>query len=110
MTEASKSGHPKSFSSMAELISTIFFHPSGIRFNPDEPISSKNDKFVFSKGHAALIIYAAWAETGHVKKEDLMNLRKIDCNLEGHPFPRLDFIDVAIRSLGQGINCAYGIA
>lgn len=39
------------------------------------------------KGHAAPILYAAWAEAGFVKESDLLNLRKIDCDLEGHPTP-----------------------
>lgn len=110
MTDASNSGHPTSCSSMAELISTIFFHPDGMNFNPHDPRSFSNDKFVLSKGHAAPILYSAWSEAGHVKKEDLLRLRKIDCDLEGHPTPRLDFIDVATGSLGQGLNAACGMA
>lgn len=39
------------------------------------------------QGHAAPILYAAWAEAGFVKESDLLNLRKIDCDLEGHPTP-----------------------
>lgn len=39
------------------------------------------------QGHAAPVLYAAWAEAGFVKESDLLNLRKIDCELEGHPTP-----------------------
>ena len=39
-----------------------------------------------------------------------MNLRKIDSDLEGHPTPRLSFIDVATGSLGQGLSVACGMA
>lgn len=39
------------------------------------------------QGHAAPILYAAWAEAGFVKEADLLNLRKLDCLLEGHPTP-----------------------
>lgn len=45
-----------------------------------------------------------------MKKEDLLKLRKIDCDLEGHPTPRLNFVDVATGSLGQGICAAAGMA
>lgn len=110
MTNASGSGHPTSCSSMAELISAIFFHPEGMKFNPNAPRGFENDKFVLSKGHAAPILYSAWAHAGHVKKEDLNNLRKLDSDLEGHPTPRLDFIDVATGSLGQGLNASVGMA
>ncbi|CAI2361169.1 unnamed protein product [Moneuplotes crassus] len=110
MTNASGSGHPTSCSSMAELLSTVFFHPSGMKFNPHTPRGFENDKFVLSKGHAAPILYSAWSHAGHVPKEELMNLRKIDNDLEGHPTPRLDFIDVATGSLGQGLNAGVGMA
>ncbi|XP_023239103.1 transketolase-like protein 2 [Centruroides sculpturatus] len=62
------------------------------------------------QGHAAPILYAAWAETGLFPIEDLLNLRKIDSDLEGHPTPRLPFVDVATGSLGQGLSCAAGMA
>ena len=39
-----------------------------------------------------------------------MNLRKLDSDLEGHPTPRLDFVDVATGSLGQGLSVACGMA
>lgn len=39
------------------------------------------------KGHAAPILYAAWAEVGLFPEEDMLKLRKIDCDLEGHPTP-----------------------
>lgn len=62
------------------------------------------------QGHAAPILYAAWALAGLFPEEDLKNLRKIDSDLEGHPTPRLNFIDVATGSLGQGLSCAAGMA
>lgn len=110
MTNASASGHPTSCSSMAELLSAVFFHPSGMKFNPNAPRGFENDKFVLSKGHAAPILYSAWSHAGHIAKEDLLNLRKIDNDLEGHPTPRLDFVDVATGSLGQGLNASVGMA
>ena len=67
-------------------------------------------RFILSKGHAAPILYAAWAEAGLFPRENLMNLRKIDSDLEGHPTPRLSFIDVATGSLGQGLSVACGMA
>ena len=45
-----------------------------------------------------------------MKKEDLLNLRKITSDLEGHPTPRLSFVDVATGSLGQGLSAAAGMA
>ena len=107
-TNASKSGHPTSCASMAELISVLFFHT--MKYSVKEPKSGSNDRFILSKGHAAPILYAAWARTGLFPIEDVMNLRKLDSDLEGHPTPRLNFIDVATGSLGQGLSIAAGMA
>ena len=43
-------------------------------------------------------------------REELLKLRRLDSDLEGHPTPRLPFVDVATGSLGQGICAAVGIA
>lgn len=53
-----------------------------------------------SKGHAAPILYAAWAMAGAIDKNELLNLRKLNSLLEGHPVPKLHFVDVASGSLG----------
>ena len=39
------------------------------------------------QGHAAPVLYAVWAETGYLKESELVNLRKVDSILEGHPVP-----------------------
>jgi transketolase len=65
---------------------------------------------VLSKGHAAPILYAVWAEAGLFPRSELLKLRQIGSDLEGHPTPRLSFVDVATGSLGQGICAAIGSA
>ncbi|XP_012523861.1 transketolase-like protein 2 isoform X2 [Monomorium pharaonis] len=107
-TEASKSGHPTSCASMAEIMSVLFFHT--MRFKVSAPRDPNSDRFVLSKGHAAPILYAAWAEAGLFPTSELLNLRKIDSDLEGHPTPRLNFVDVGTGSLGQGLSVAAGMA
>ncbi|XP_076344181.1 transketolase-like isoform X1 [Tachypleus tridentatus] len=107
-TNAAGSGHPSSCCSMAEIMSVLFFHT--LRYKVSEPRNPSSDRFVLSKGHAAPILYAAWAEAGLFPVDDLLNLRKIDSDLEGHPTPRLNFVDVATGSLGQGLSCAAGMA
>merc|ERR1719195_2173658 len=81
-----------------------------MRFDNSEQRDPASDRFILSKGHAAPILYAAWAEAGLFPASELMNLRKIDSDLEGHPTPRLNFIDVATGSLGQGLSVACGMA
>ena len=81
-----------------------------MRFDPKEPQFPYSDRFVLSKGHAAPLLYAAWAEAGGFDRAELMKLRKLESDLEGHPTPRLPFVDVATGSLGQGPCVAIGIA
>ncbi|XP_046817203.1 transketolase-like protein 2 isoform X2 [Vespa crabro] len=107
-TESSKSGHPTSCSSMAEIMSVLFFHT--MRYKVSAPRDPSSDRFILSKGHAAPILYAAWAEAGLFPASELLNLRKFDSDLEGHPTPRLNFIDVGTGSLGQGLSVAAGMA
>jgi transketolase len=107
-TTAAGSGHPTSCASAAEIMSVLFF--SVMRYDPANPRDRRNDKFVLSKGHAAPILYAAWAEAGAFPIEHLTTLRRLDSDLEGHPTPRLDFVDVATGSLGQGLSNGLGIA
>ncbi|XP_053551828.1 transketolase-like protein 1 [Bombina bombina] len=107
-TCASNSGHPTSCCSAAEVLSVLFFNV--MKYKAADPGNVNNDRFVLSKGHAAPILYAAWAEAGFLKESDLLNLRKIDCDLEGHPTPKLPFVDVATGSLGQGLGASCGMA
>lgn len=107
-TTAAASGHPTSCASAAEIMSALFF--SVMRFDPREPHNRAADVFVLSKGHAAPVLYAAWAEAGAFSRARLLTLREIDSDLEGHPTPRLPFVDAATGSLGQGLSVAVGIA
>ncbi len=107
-TTAAGSGHPSSSASSADLVAALFF--GGMRLDPDEPRALNSDRFVLSKGHAAPVLYAAWAEVGAIKREDLLSLRQLDSDLEGHPTPRLPFVDVATGSLGQGLGVGLGLA
>ena len=107
-TTAAGSGHPTSCCSAADVVATLFF--GHMRYDAKNPHYYNNDRFILSKGHAAPLLYAAWAETGLFPASDLLNLRKFGCDLEGHPTPRLPFVDVATGSLGQGLSVGAGMA
>ena len=107
-TSEAGSGHPTSCCSAADIVAALFF--AEMRFDPKAPHQIDSDRFVLSKGHAAPLLYAAWAEAGAFDRGELLKLRRIDSDLEGHPTPRLPFVDVATGSLGQGICAAIGTA
>src|SRR5262245_2510607 len=106
-TEAG-SGHPSSCLSAADLMSVIFFRE--MQFDPADPENPANDRFVLSKGHAAPLLWAAYAEAGIIDEKDLLTLRRLDSVLEGHPTPRMPWVDVATGSLGQGLSSGLGDA
>jgi transketolase len=106
-TEAG-SGHPTTCLSAADIIAAVFF--AEMRFDPQDPQHPDADRFVLSKGHAAPILYSAWALAGAFPRSDVMQLRSLTSDLEGHPTPRLPFVDVATGSLGQGLCAGVGIA
>src|SRR5262250_578107 len=107
-TTQAGSGHPTSCFSMADIMSALFF--AEMRFDPKNPHNPDADRFILSKGHAAPILYAAWAAAGAFDRSELLKLRSFSSDLEGHPTPRLPFVDVATGSLGQGICAAIGTA
>jgi len=107
-TTAAGSGHPTSCCSAADVAATLFF--GHMRYDAKNPHYHNNDRFILSKGHAAPLLYAAWAETGLFPTSDLLKLRQFGCDLEGHPTPRLPFVDVATGSLGQGLGVGAGMA
>src|SRR3954453_14478133 len=107
-TSEAGSGHPTSCASAADILAALFF--AELRFDPKDPHHPGSDRFVLSKGHAAPILYAAWAKAGAFDRAELLKLRELGSDLEGHPTPRLSFVDVATGSLGQGICAAIGSA
>ncbi len=107
-TSEAGSGHPTSCCSAADVVAALFF--AEMRFDPLKPHDPDSDRFVLSKGHAAPLLYSAWAEAGAFDRSELLKLRTLGSDLEGHPTPRLPFVDVATGSLGQGICAAVGSA
>ncbi len=108
MTAASRSGHPTTCMSCADLMAALFFY--SLRFDLKDPKNPLNDRFILSKGHAAPALWAALAEAGAFPVEHLQTLRRIDSDLEGHPTPRNRFVDIATGSLGQGLSAGVGMA
>jgi len=107
-TSEAGSGHPTSCCSAADIVATLFF--SVMRYDPKNPKLPQSDRFILSKGHAAPLLYAAWSEAGLFPRADLLKLRTLRSDLEGHPTPRLPFVDMATGSLGQGLSAGIGMA
>ena len=107
-TDAAGSGHPTSCLSAADLMAVLL--GSHLRYDFERPSHPGNDRLVFSKGHAAPLLYAMYKAAGAISDDELLTLRQQASRLEGHPTPRLPWVDVATGSLGQGLPVAVGIA
>ena len=83
MLAVAKSGHLDSSLSAADIVAALYYRE--LRHDPQNPGWPERDRFVLSKGHAAPIQYAALAEHGYFPRQDLMGLRKIGHQLQGHP-------------------------
>ncbi len=107
-TTASKSGHPTSCFSAADMVSALFFHAMNADFK--NPHNHTNDRFIMSKGHSIPVVYAAYKQLGIISDAELLTLRKVDSPLEGHPTPRFPYNEAATGSLGQGLSIGIGMA
>lgn len=107
-TSEAGSGHPTSCLSAADLVAALFFDV--MRYDPKDPGNPNSDRFILSKGHAAPLLYAAWAEAGAFPVDQLLTLRRIDSPLEGHPTPHFPGTVAATGSLGQGLSVGVGTA
>jgi transketolase len=105
---AAKSGHPTSGMSAADLMAVLLAHH--LRYDFDNPKSPANDRLIFSKGHASTLLYAMFRAAGVIDDEQLLTYRQIESIFEGHPTPRIPWVDVATGSLGQGLPDAVGVA
>ncbi|MFI7129744.1 transketolase [Nonomuraea sp. NPDC050153] len=102
------SGHPTSSMSAADLMAVLF--ACHLRYDFENPDDPANDHLIFSKGHASPLLYALFKAAGVVDDKELLTFRRRGSRLEGHPTPRLPWVDVATGSLGQGLPVGVGVA
>lgn len=102
-------GHLGGSCSIADILTVLYFLK--MRHNPSDPKWPLRDRFILSKGHAALALYAALSECGYFPQEKLKTIKQIGSMLQGHPdMLRVPGIEANTGSLGQGLSIACGIA
>src|SRR3954464_9525510 len=102
------SGHPTSGMSAADLMAVLM--AKYLRYDFDNPHDPHNDRLVFSQGHASTLVYAMFRAAGAISDEEMLTYRQFDSIYEGHPTPRIPWVDVATGSLGQGLPIGVGMA
>ena len=105
---AANSGHPTSSLSAADLMAVLLARH--FRYDFTDPHAAGNDHLIFSKGHASPLLYAMFRGAGAISDDELLSYRTRGSRLEGHPTPRLPWVDVATGSLGLGLPVGVGLA
>src|SRR3989338_1981626 len=108
-TTSAQSGHATSSLSAVKLMAILFFG-GFYHYDLGRPDNIYNDRVIFSKGHAAPLLYALYHAAGALKYEELLTLRHLTSHLEGHPTLRFPYTEVATGSLGQGLSMGVGMA
>ncbi|GAA3714012.1 transketolase [Streptomyces tremellae] len=108
VADTAGSGHPTSSMSAADLMAVLL--ANHLRYDFDHPGHPGNDRLIFSKGHASPLLYSMYLAAGALDEEEFGTYRTLGSRLEGHPTPRLPWVDVATGSLGQGLPVGVGMA
>jgi transketolase len=104
-----KVGHLGGSCSSADIVATLYFHK--MKHDPKKPQDPDRDRFLLSKGHAALVQYAALAMAGYFPAEELKKVKSLGAMLQGHPdMTKTPGIEANTGSLGQGLSIANGLA
>lgn len=102
-------GHIGGSCSVADIVAALYFYK--MKHDPAAPKMPNRDRFILSKGHAALIQYAALAHCGYFDMKLLGTLKQLGSPLQGHPdSKKLAGIEANTGSLGQGLSISAGIA
>ena len=109
MVGVGQKGHLGGSCSIADVVTALYF--SKMRHDPANPGWPDRDRFLLSKGHAALVQYAALAEAGYFSKDALKDAKRLGSILQGHPdLKSTPGVEANTGSLGQGLSIACGIA
>ncbi len=104
-----RAGHLGGPLSAADMLAALYFNVMRIR--PDEPAWPDRDRFILSKGHSSVGLYATMALRGYFPVSELATFDAAHSRLQGHPdMTRLPGLDMSSGSLGMGISAGMGMA
>ena len=104
-----QAGHIGGPLSAADILAVLYFHI--LRIRPEEPAWPDRDRFILSKGHSSIALYAAMALRGYLPVEERLTFDAVHSRLQGHPdMTRLPGLDMSTGSLGMGLSAGMGIA
>ncbi|GAC1319773.1 MAG: transketolase [Chloroflexota bacterium] len=104
-----QAGHLGGPLSAVDILVALYFEI--MRLDPKRPQWMERDRFILSKGHSSVALYAVLAQRGFFPIEELATFDRIDSRLQGHPdMSMLPGLDMSTGSLGQGLSPGVGMA
>ena len=108
MCAGPEGGHLGGAFSSVEVLTALYF--SVLNVDPQQPDDPARDRFLLSKGHAAVALYATLAERGFLPVEELAGYGRPGSRLMGHPVRAVPGVELPTGSLGHGLALACGFA
>jgi transketolase len=106
--EAGQRGHVGAAFSLVEILRVLY--DDVLRYDAQNPRWPERDRFVLSKGHGCLALYAILADKGFIQESELSKFCKSDGLLGGHPEHHIPGVEASTGSLGHGMSIALGFA
>ena len=108
MVHRARASHIGSALSICDIVAVLY--GQALKVNPKQPRAPLRDRFVLSKGHACVAVYAALAETGFIAKESLLQYGQDHSVLMNHISHKVAGVEFSTGSLGHGLPFATGKA
>ncbi len=108
MIHDAKASHIGSALSICDIVATLY--SSILKVDPNKPNWEERDRFILSKGHACVAVYAALAEQGFITKNDLKTYGKDHSFLMNHISHKVPGVEFSTGALGHGLSFGVGKA
>lgn len=109
MTSAGGSSHIGAVLSMADIVAVLY--GAVLRVDAQAPAWPERDRFILSKGHAGVGVYAVLAERGFMPVEKLHTHYRDGSDLSGHVSHKgIPGVELSTGSLGHGLSVGVGMA
>ena len=109
MAFVAQAGHIASSLSIADILAVLYF--GILKIDPKEYLNENRDRFILSKGHSVMALYAVLAEKGFFSEEEIENYCKDASKMPGHSTRNsIPGVEVSTGSLGHGLPITCGIS